>query len=128
VSREGSPLREPGQNAVFPADAEQQLHQRIVRLQQVGFVLTLNHIRRFSVQICKELRRQNRGKAEWWERSDLLSEKEPSLNSEENRKSQLWPTEGIFVNYFFKHPRQRSGRYEVEPTTSFNTQCERERI
>jgi hypothetical protein len=48
VSREGYPLKEPQRNAVLPADAEKQLHQRIVRL-HVGFGITLNHIRRFAV-------------------------------------------------------------------------------
>jgi hypothetical protein len=94
VSRAGSPLKKPGRNAAFPADAEKQLHQRIVRL-QVGFGLTLNHIHRLAVQICKECSMQNPWQAKWWERGGLLSEKEPRLNSEESRKSQLWPTDNI---------------------------------
>jgi hypothetical protein len=36
------------------ADVKKQLHQRIVCLKHVGFVLTWNHVRRFPVQICKE--------------------------------------------------------------------------
>jgi hypothetical protein len=36
-----------------------------------------------------------RGKAEWLERVGLLSEKEPRLNYEESRKSQLWLTDDI---------------------------------
>jgi hypothetical protein len=33
-----------------------------------------------------------RGKAELLERVNLLSEKEPKLNSEKNRKYQFWPS------------------------------------
>jgi hypothetical protein len=36
-----------------------------------------------------------RGKAEWRERVGLLSEKEPSLNSEESTIPQLWLTDDI---------------------------------
>jgi hypothetical protein len=47
VTQNGSPLKKLGRNAVSPSDAERQLHQRIIRLQQVGFGLTLNYIRIF---------------------------------------------------------------------------------
>jgi hypothetical protein len=49
VFREGSPLKKLGRNADLPVDAEKQLHEKIVRLQEVGFGLTLNQIRRFPV-------------------------------------------------------------------------------
>jgi hypothetical protein len=53
VSREGSPLKKLGRNAVVPTVAEKQHPQKVVRL-QIGLGLTLNHIFRFAVQICKE--------------------------------------------------------------------------
>jgi hypothetical protein len=39
ANRERSPLKKLGRNAVLPADVEKQLHQRIVRLKHVDFVL-----------------------------------------------------------------------------------------
>jgi hypothetical protein len=66
----------------LPADAEKQLHQRVVCLQQIGFEFTLNHFRRLAVQACRI-----RGKAEWWEGAGLFSEEEPRLSSEGSRKS-----------------------------------------
>jgi hypothetical protein len=36
------------------ADVAKQLRRRTVRLQQLGFGLARNHVRMFSVQICKE--------------------------------------------------------------------------
>jgi hypothetical protein len=52
VSREGFPLKKLGRNAVLPADAGKQLHQRIVRLRELGFGLLV-------VQVCKEQSMQN---------------------------------------------------------------------
>jgi hypothetical protein len=43
----------------LPADAEKQLHRRIVHLQEAGSGLTLNRIYRFAVQVCKEHSIQN---------------------------------------------------------------------
>lgn len=54
VSRGGFPLNKLGRTAVLPADAEKQLHHRIIPLQEVGFELTRNHVSRFAVKICKE--------------------------------------------------------------------------
>jgi hypothetical protein len=73
------------QNAVLPADAEKQLHQRIVRLQLVGFGLALNHFRR----VCVDTVSRTRGKADWRERADLPFEKEPRLKCKERRTSHL---------------------------------------
>jgi hypothetical protein len=95
VTLNGSPLKKPGQNAVLSSDAKKQLHQRFFRLQQVGFGLTLNYIRRFVLKYARNTTCRIRGKAEWWERAGLLSEKEPRLNSQESRISQLWPTDDI---------------------------------
>jgi hypothetical protein len=47
-------VKKLGRNAFYPVDTEKQFHHRIVRLKQVGFKLSLNHIPRFAVQICKE--------------------------------------------------------------------------
>jgi hypothetical protein len=82
VSRKGSLLKKLGRNTVLPADAEKQLHQRIVCLQQVDSQVCCSYI-------------QGTRCAEWWEKVCLLSDKEPMLNSEESRKSPLWPTNDI---------------------------------
>jgi hypothetical protein len=58
VSRQGFSVKGPGRNAVLPADAEKQLHHRIVCI-QVGFGFTLSYIHRLDVQIFKELSMQN---------------------------------------------------------------------
>jgi hypothetical protein len=76
----------------LPRVAEKQHRQSIVRLRQVGLGLTLNHIRRFAVHICKHHSVQSPRKGEWWERGCLPSEKEPRRNSVESGKSQLLPT------------------------------------
>jgi hypothetical protein len=59
VSREKSPLKKLGRNAVLPADSEKQLHPKIMRLHQVGFELTPNHVLRFAGQICKKYSMSN---------------------------------------------------------------------
>lgn len=61
ISVEGFPVKNLEQNAVLPADAGKQLHKRIVHL-QVGFGVTRNHIRRFSVHTCKDQSVQSDGK------------------------------------------------------------------
>jgi hypothetical protein len=47
-------LKKLGRNAVLAADAEYPLYERIVRLQQFDFGLTLNYIRKFVFKMCKE--------------------------------------------------------------------------
>jgi hypothetical protein len=59
VSREGSPLKKLGRNTFLPADAEKQLHQRIVRLQVDSQVCSSNMQ---GTQRAESVEMQNGGK------------------------------------------------------------------
>jgi hypothetical protein len=73
-------VKKLGRNAVLPADAEKQFQQRIILLKQVGFKLTLNHIHRFAVQICKEHSVQSVWKGRMVGKGVVCSQKEPKFN------------------------------------------------
>jgi hypothetical protein len=73
-------VKKLGGNVVLSADTEKQFHQRIVRLKQVGFKLTLNHIHRFAVQICKEHNVQSPWKGRMVGKGLVCSQKEPKFN------------------------------------------------
>jgi hypothetical protein len=95
VHQKRFPLKMLEQNAVLPADAEKQLHQRIIHLKQIGSGLKLSHIHRFDVKICKEDSLQSPCKGRMVGKGCLVFVKGPWLNSEERSKPQPWPTDDI---------------------------------
>jgi hypothetical protein len=123
VARKGSPLRKLGRNVVLPVNAERQLRRRIVRLQEVGFGLTLNYIRMFAVQVCKEHGMQNPRNGRMVGKGCFLSENEPRLNYEESRTSQLWPPHCDYQSKSAWFPPtlwQKNGRYEGASAATYN--------
>jgi hypothetical protein len=46
VSRDRSPVKKPTRNALWPVNTEKQLQERVLCLQEVGFGLTWNNVRR----------------------------------------------------------------------------------
>jgi hypothetical protein len=66
-----------------------------------------------------------RGKAEWWDRCGVLSDKELSLTTRK-QISQLWPIDEILQRncwWYFLTFGANNGGYKVAPAASFNIQC-----
>jgi hypothetical protein len=84
-----------GRNAVFPADVEKQLCQRIVSLQ-----VFWAYMKSRSQVLCSNMQGTQQPKSMEWQNDGKspiyqLSGKEPRLSCEESRKYQLLPNDGI---------------------------------